>query len=135
MRRRWNKFNNRTQRCLCDHKHDSTLEATYCNRLLALKREGKIKDYEIQKTFHMYVNDVKICQHRVDFLVLTNDEKEEVHEVKGFGTMVWYIKMKLFKALYPHIPYIVIRKEDVYGSGSSRKTRVTSLFKKRRKNV
>jgi hypothetical protein len=85
--------------------------------LLALKRAGGIVDYECQKTFHLTVNGVHICDHRVDFLVQTNDDRQEVHEVKGFGTMIWYMKMRLFEALYPEIEYHVIKKAQVYKRG------------------
>ena len=54
------------------------------------------------------MNGKHICNHYVDFIVTKNDGSIEAHEYKGFRTGVWLLKMKLFKALYPEIPYIVI---------------------------
>ena len=127
-RRKWNKFGNKSMHCFLNHKHDSKMEAEYCNQLLALKRSGDIIDFEIQVTFDLIVNDVRICGHRVDFVVEKrkgDDQWKEVHEVKGFGTMMWYYKRKLFEALFPEIPYLVIKKHDIYGAPvrSKRKTR------------
>ena len=124
-----NKFGNKTMHCFSNHKHDSKMEAEYCNQLLAKKQKGDIIDYESQVTFELIVNEIKICGHRVDFLVETSKGKEEVHEVKGFGTMMWYMKMKLFKALYPDIPYLVIKKNDIYGKPVTMKSN-----KRRKKN-
>lgn len=103
------------QSCSCfqSHMHDSRGEAQYCNQLHLLKKAGEIANIETQKTFELKVNNRKICSHRVDFLVITNDGKWEVHEYKGFGTQVWQLKKKLFEACYPLIPYIVKTKKDL----------------------
>ena len=95
--------------CSQGHSHDSRAEAGYCDELHALLRAGEIQEIKQQKTFDFVVNGKKICGHRVDFMVKTNEGIWEVHEVKGFGTEIWRIKHKLFEALYPEIPYHVIR--------------------------
>jgi hypothetical protein len=57
------------------------------------------------------VNGVHICDHIVDFALFDKAGRVlEVHEVKGFADKAWPIKRKLFEALYPNIPYRVIRK-------------------------
>jgi len=104
-----NKYHNITCRCWAGHGHESRGEANYCNQLNALKRAGDIKDYEIQKTFHLVVNGKTICAHRVDFVVTDNDGRRHVEEFKGFATREWAIKKKLFEAVYPDIEYIVVK--------------------------
>jgi len=103
-----NKYNNKKSTCGL-HYHDSKGEAGYCRQLQILKKAGKIQDFETQKTFDFYVNGKKICSHRVDFLVTTNEGKIEAHEYKGYEQNTWIIKKKLFEALYPEIDYIVIK--------------------------
>ena len=106
------KFGSETCRCLQGHTHASKAEAGYCN---FLKSEFKNKKrgwhhYSTQKTFHLVVNGLHICDHIVDFCLY--DKKEnilEVHEVKGFPNQAWPIKHNLFLALFPEIPYKVIK--------------------------
>lgn len=100
--------NNRSSYCGL-HYHDSMGEAGYCKQLQMLEKLCEIKKFETQKTFEFVVNGKKICSHRVDFLVTTNDYKLEVREYKGFETDTWRIKKKLFEALYPEIEYIVVK--------------------------
>jgi hypothetical protein len=71
---------------------------------------GKIKSYEIQKDYDLVVNGQKICGIRPDFVVLTNLDETEIHEVKSYVTMTpaWNIKRKLWEAIYPDFEYIVI---------------------------
>ncbi len=105
-----NKYNAKSCKCAQDHIHDSIDEASCCNLLHNLIKDGEIST---QKTFHLYVNDKKICGHRVDFLVTWEDGRQEVFEYKGFATGVWRIKHKLFEACYPDIPYHVVKKADL----------------------
>lgn len=104
-----NKFNNNTCRCLSKHIHDSRGESNYCDYLLAELKDGKIKEYKQQVSYDLVVNGKKICRHIVDFIVIDNDGNESVHEYKGFATDVWRLKMKLWEATRPEIPYIVIK--------------------------
>lgn len=90
--------------------HDSVLEANVCNQLHVMFPESEI---QTQKTFKFYVNEQKITGHRVDFFVTHRDGVEEVYEAKGIETDVWKIKHRLFEALYPEIPYHVIRRKDL----------------------
>lgn len=109
---RENKYNARTCKCLSGHIHDSRGEANYCNRLLADVQDRKIKDYEIQKCIRIYVAGKHICNHYVDFLVTLNNGAQEYREYKGFSTQTWAIKKKLIDAIYPEIPYIVIKHKQ-----------------------
>lgn len=102
-----------SQTCQQGHSHYSVGEAQYCNKLHFLQKAGEIRSYKNQKTYDFYVNGVKICSHRVDFVITNNDDSIEVHEYKGFATQLWYLKHRLFKALYPDIPYIVKTQRDL----------------------
>jgi len=112
MRKRFikrNKYNAKSCKCNQGHLHDSRGEAGYCNQLALLKKAGEILDYSIQRTFHLEVNGKTVCQHRVDFWVEGPGGNFEVHEFKGFATREWNLKRKLFEALYPDIPYYVVK--------------------------
>lgn len=98
----------RKSTCNLGHNHDSRDEAEYCAVLLALKRQGTIKDFKAQVTFSMDVNGKHITNHRVDFLVDKVDGGQEIHEVKGWASEIWPLKKALCEALYPHIKYITI---------------------------
>jgi len=107
--RSYNKYGNKSARCLNkDHAtHHSKGEANYCNHLFADLKEGKIKNYETQKSYRLMVNGRSVGSHIVDFVVENNDGSIEVHEYKGFETQLWKLKRALFEVIYPDIPYIV----------------------------
>ena len=102
------KYGNKT--CFVDGiRFDSRREADYYGQLKIEKKAKMILAFERQIEFDLIVNGHKICAHRVDFYVTVSPGKKEVREVKGFATDVWNLKRKLFEALYPEIPYKVIR--------------------------
>jgi hypothetical protein len=105
----YNKYKNKSCKCLQNHIHDSRGEARYCDQLKLEKNQKIIQDYEVQKNISLDVNGYHICNHRVDFLILDKDDNYEVREFKGFETDVWNIKYKLFEALFPDIKYIIIK--------------------------
>lgn len=109
-RKRAHKYGARSCRCNQDHRHDSIGEARYCDNLSMIKERGFIKDFRTQARYILTVNGKKICEHRVDFEVDYFNKPMEVHEFKGFATREWAMKKKLFEALYPAIPYKVVRK-------------------------
>lgn len=106
---KYNKYSNDSSWCNQGHLHDSKGEARYCETLDLLKKAGEIRNYKTQQMFALTVNGKRVTGHIVDFLVMTKKGKLEVHEVKGFPTDLWKVKMNLFEALYPDIEYIVIR--------------------------
>ena len=106
---KYSKYKNKSQSCQQGHIHQSIGEARYCDSLAVLEKAGDIKSYKSQQMFDLIVNSKRITGHRVDFLVMNKKGKLEVHEVKGFPTDLWKIKMNLFEALYPDIPYIVVK--------------------------
>ena len=104
------KYNAQSCTCSLGHKHDSRGESACCDWLHDIIENGTI---ETQKTFRMAVNGRHVTGHRVDFFVTFTDGRQEVYEYKGFETAAWRIKHKLFEALYPDIPYIIIRARDL----------------------
>lgn len=115
-----NRFGNIAQRkkCALNHSHQSREEAEYCLVLQILKKSGEIKDFRSQVKYSLDLTDEfgkkhHLINHIVDFEVWTKAGKLEVHEYKGYETEIWRVKMRLFRFLYPHIPYIVKRKKDL----------------------
>jgi len=104
------KYNSRSCKCISGHIHHSRGEAGYCTDLFYKKTcdEPLIKDFEIQVKYPLVVNGNLIATHYPDFRVTLPGGSIEIHEYKGFATAIWRIKMKLFQALYPEIPYKVI---------------------------
>lgn len=109
-----NKYKNKSCFCLSKHWHQSIQEANHCNKLLAMKQDGDIHDYKTQVKFSLDVNGEHICNHYVDFAVYNKDGLQHVEEVKGFGTRLWQIKARLFKAIYKGIDYKVVKKSGSY---------------------
>jgi len=106
---RRSKFNNRSCRCGQGHIHHSRFEAGYCDQLELLRRAGEIKSYRTQVRYDLTVFGKRITTHVVDFEVIGNDDRLEVHEAKGMETDIWRIKKKLFEAIFPNVPYVVVR--------------------------
>lgn len=107
-----NKYHNIKKRCLSRHFHASKFESEYCNRLLAMKQNKEIKDYKIQVSFDLDVNHQHICRHVVDFVVIQNNDRMEIHEAKGYVTDTFRIKRALFEVIYPDLKYLTIYKKE-----------------------
>ncbi len=104
------KYKNKSCVCRQDHWHHSIKEAHWCDQLELLRKAGEIKRYETQVRFELWVKRDKIAAMIVDFVVYDKDGRH-IEEVKSYPTMTpeWNIKRKLFEALYPKIPYYVIK--------------------------
>src|SRR3990167_602476 len=81
-------------------KYMSKKEAGYARDLDLLIKAGEVAGYTPQYRLKLIVNGHHICDYLVDFLVTMKDGSEELHEVKGFETMLWNYKWKLTEALY-----------------------------------
>ena len=102
--------NYKSARCGQNHAiHHSRAEARYCDHLAAMKKSAMIKDFRSQVRVELRVNDAHITNHIVDFEVTLNNRRVEYHEVKGWPSDVWVIKRRLCEALFPGIPYVVVR--------------------------
>ena len=107
-------------RCTCahDHKHDSRVEAAFCDYLHLLQRGevqmwgGAIKTIESQVT----VDLDGICKYRADFAVtlraVDGIEQTRHIDVKGIETDVFRIKRKLYDRLHPMVPLIVVKCQN-----------------------
>lgn len=104
-----NKYHARRTKCNLGHSHPSMLECNYCNQLQMLVKAKEIKSFEAQKKYELRVNGQLIGCHKPDFTVVKNDGKVEVHETKGMETSDFRLRKNLFEAIYPEIPYIVIK--------------------------
>ena len=97
--------------------YDSKREASYAQELDLKKNEKqpaeRVVHVERQWRIRLNVNDVKICDHIIDFWVEYADGHIELVEVKGYETAVWKIKRKLLEATFlkehPKIEYIIIK--------------------------
>lgn len=112
--RKKHKFNADSCSCFEGHLHDSRDEARYCEQLHIELRNGDFTEIKIEPDFDLVIDGKRICSHRPDFLITHHDGSKEVIEYKGFFTSVWRLKKKLFEALYPHIPYKVVYKKDLW---------------------
>lgn len=108
-----NKYSNRLCRCILKHQHDSIWEAEVCNYLYSMARQKKIKGYMTQKAISLDIRGNHICDHIVDFYIVTNDHRKVFVEAKGFNNPVWAIKRKLTQALYPRIAYLTVYRGEL----------------------
>ena len=79
----------------------SKREAQYAQELEYRKKSKEIVGYESQVRIPLFgENGAKICTYIIDFVVLHSDGIIEYVEVKGFETVVWKLKWKLFVDKY-----------------------------------
>lgn len=78
----------------------SKKEAGYAQDLDLMIKAKVVKEYIPQYRLRLDVNGYHICDYLVDFLVIMADGSEELHEVKGFETMLFQYKWRLTEALY-----------------------------------
>ena len=84
-----------------DIRFDSKAEARRYQELKLLERAREIRNLELQVTFPLVVNGVKIADYRCDFRYVNSFTGEMVVEdVKGKIVQPYPIKKKLMKALY-----------------------------------
>lgn len=92
--------------------YHSKREADFARSLDLLKHargKDKVESWEPQLRIPLVVNNRKICDYVVDFLVRYADGRKELIEVKGMWTDVAKLKRKLFEATWladhPNIAY------------------------------
>jgi hypothetical protein len=100
----------RSERTFMGTVFDSKAEAAYAAELHIRALSGDIWFWWRQVKFPLVVNGVKICDFIVDFSVQrVPNGPLEYHEVKGWETPEYKLKLKLFKALYPNADYRVVK--------------------------
>ncbi|MFO7791268.1 MAG: DUF1064 domain-containing protein [Bacteroidales bacterium] len=111
-----NKFGNIFTVCRHGHNHPSKGEAEHCDKLhLCLAATNTdIRFIHYEKSYDLVVNGVKVGKHKPDWTLERFDGSYKIVEYKGMSTPVWKLKLKMFKAQYPDIPYEVVYKKS-YG--------------------
>ena len=92
------------------YNYDSKMEAMYASQLDWLIKAKEIDKVERQHKISLDVNGVHIANYFIDFKVYYCDGHVEYHEVKGAETMLWRMKWKLSKAMYPDRKFVLIKK-------------------------
>lgn len=99
---------------------DSVLEGRYYVYLLDEKAFGKIKDFEMQKTYELIpsLTDKAGKKHRAttyiaDFVIHDRDGNEIVVDIKGKKTEVFKLKEKMLLYFYPDIDFRCIQWDSV----------------------
>lgn len=92
----------RNKICQCDGYRFMSLKEM--NRYLVLKREMQCKrltDLELQPSYQINLNGIRICKVILDFRYKTLPERKEVIEdVKGHDTTISRLKRRLVEAQY-----------------------------------
>lgn len=89
--------------------YHSKLEAAHAAKLDLLVKAGEVAGWLPQVSMPIIVNGTKVCDYRVDFIVMYADGHDEYSECKGYDTPIGKLKMKLFQACYPNAVLKVIR--------------------------
>ena len=113
-RKKKNKYNARTCKCIVGHIHDSRDESRYCDILHLRVKAGDIRSYSIQKVYPLPRNGKTLNRVRFDFLVTNNDESVEIHEYKGFFTALAKLKYNWFRCEYPEMKLLIKTKGDLW---------------------
>jgi hypothetical protein len=102
------KFGNKSTEYKGDY-YPSIKEANYARKLDLRVMAKDLKEWKRQVPIDMYVNGMKICTYKIDFVEIDHNDNEMWTEVKGFETPEWRLKWKLFEALYPERDKQVIK--------------------------
>lgn len=92
-------------------KNDSKFEAGLARDLELRVKAGDIKSFKEQVKIPLIVNNLVVCDYKIDFVVEHNDGTIEYIEAKGYATDVWKLKWKLFEALYSTDPNVILTVE------------------------
>jgi hypothetical protein len=101
------KFNN-VKSEIDGYKFDSKKESEFYGSLKIKKQAGLIKDFKMQVPYEIIVNNIRIANYFLDFLVENNDGAIEYIDIKGkdkktnkfIKTGVFALKKRLVEAIY-----------------------------------
>lgn len=96
-----NKFNAKKTPGARNKIYDSGAEAEYSDLLEWQRQAGEIHEWTAQFKLDLIVEGKFICSYRIDFMVMHNDGRMELIEVKGAELADWRRKWDLVKALLP----------------------------------
>ena len=82
------------------HKFDSKKEGQRYLELRQMEIDGHISNLELQPSYKMEINGVKICTYKADFKYNCAEYGDIVEDVKGFKTAIYKLKKKLMKAIH-----------------------------------
>ena len=92
--------------------YDSRGEADYARHLDRRLAAGQLRSWRRGRDW-LLLEPPNTIRYRPDFEVWRLDGTLEAHDFKGMETPVFKLKAKLFRARYPGVPLVVVRKEDV----------------------
>jgi len=61
---------------------------------------NEISDLELQPSYELHINDIKICRYIADFKYKNKNGEEIIEDVKGFLTPQFRLKQKMMKAIH-----------------------------------
>jgi hypothetical protein len=101
------KFNN-VKSEIDGYKFDSKKESEFYGSLKIKKQAGLIKSFKMQVPYEIIVNNIRIANYFLDFLVENNDGTIEYIDIKGkdkktnkfIKTGVFALKKRLVEAIY-----------------------------------
>jgi hypothetical protein len=79
---------------------DSAKEARRYSELKLLERSGRITGLEVQPSFPIVINGVKVCTYKADFGYVDQIGSPVIEDCKGFKTPVYRLKKKLMLAVH-----------------------------------
>jgi hypothetical protein len=93
-----NKYNNKIT-YIDNIKFHSKLEASHYQQLKKLQKQGQIKELELQPSYKIIINNIKICKVILDFKFYDNEkDKYRYVDSKGVYTAISRLKHKLLQA-------------------------------------
>lgn len=101
------KFNN-VKSEIDGYKFDSKKESEFYGSLKIKKQAGLIKGFKMQVPYEIIINNIRIANYFLDFLVENNDGTIEYIDIKGkdkktnkfIKTGVFALKKRLVEAIY-----------------------------------
>lgn len=79
---------------------DSAKEARRYGELKLLQRGRQISGLQVQPSFPIVINGVKVCTYKADFGYVDQIGSPVIEDCKGFKTPVYLLKKKLMLAVY-----------------------------------
>lgn len=87
----------------------SKFEAEIFMSLICRQMAKQITDLTCQPEFELKVNDIRIGKYTADFAYIEN-KKKVVVEAKGYMTKDASLRIRVFKALYPEIEFVLVKQ-------------------------
>lgn len=98
------RYSNAKKQVYNGSRYDSGFEAKYAQELDLRLKAKEIERWEKQVRIPLLVNDYKIGDYIIDFVVYYPDGTIEYVETKGRKSEVWALKWKIFEATYSDLP-------------------------------